>query len=120
MPSVPDLEAEKPWDTNSLALLLPHVALFSPEALQLLRDAFAAYGSLAHWAPVRGMGRVIIVYYDDHAAELAKRECDGLALHVDLDHNQGQGQSQEGQGQAAPRAATERDFFQHRKAKHEG
>lgn len=87
LPSPPPLDAavQAPFDTNTLALLLPHAALFAPEALRLLREAFEGYGTLAHWAPVRALGRVIIVYRDDEAAELAKKEGDGLSLHVDLE-----------------------------------
>lgn len=71
--------------TNTLALILPHRALFQPAALQLLRSAFEGYGHLAHWAPVRALGRVIIVYSTNDAAACAKREGDYLRLDVEFE-----------------------------------
>lgn len=88
LPPPPPLDRDEPaadFDTNTLALVLPHQALFAPEALHLLRDAFSGYGPLAHWAPVRGFGRVIIVYERDEDALLAKTHGDWFRLDVDLD-----------------------------------
>jgi len=79
---LPDLTAEEP--TNTAALLLPHQALFAPPILQILRDHYETYGRIAHWAPVKGFGRVIIVWDEVDAFERAKRQGDYLRLDVDL------------------------------------
>lgn len=70
--------------TNTLALLLPQLSLFAPPILALLRDHYSTYGPLAHWAPVRGFGRVILVYEEDEDAARAKREGDWLKLDVKI------------------------------------
>ncbi|BEI85576.1 hypothetical protein CcaverHIS002_0509770 [Cutaneotrichosporon cavernicola] len=80
----PALAHDPEPETNTLAILLPHQAFFAPASLQILRDAFGAYGTLAHWAPVRAMGRIIAVYTDDGDAAAAKRGADGLKLDVAL------------------------------------
>lgn len=94
LPRVPTLEHDTDPETNTLAILLPHQAFFAPAALQILKDAFSAYGTLAHWAPVRAMGRVIAVYTRDEDAAAARREADGLKLDValeDVDDDSGKG-----------------------------
>ncbi|KAL1409741.1 hypothetical protein Q8F55_003738 [Vanrija albida] len=85
VPPPPELEPSAPRTsepTNTLALLLPTQALFAPEPIAVLRAAFEAYGRLVHWAPVRAMGRVILVYDDDGAAARAKREGDLLRIEL--------------------------------------
>ena len=86
---LPDLPAEAP--TNTAALLLPHQALFAPPILQILRDHYETYGRVAHWAPVKGFGRVIIVWEEVEGFERAKREGDYLKLDVDLPPAQPEG-----------------------------
>lgn len=76
-----DQEEEK---TNTLALLLPHLALFEGPQLRLLKEHYSQFGNIVHWAPVKGFGRVIIVYATDDEAGIAKREGDRLFLDVDL------------------------------------
>jgi len=78
----PDPESER---TNTYALLLPHISLFSPAVLSLLRDYYEQYGTIAHWAPVRGFGRAIVVWEEVEDAERAKKEGDWLRLDVDVD-----------------------------------
>ncbi|TYJ55624.1 hypothetical protein B9479_003656 [Cryptococcus floricola] len=68
--------------TNTLALLLPHPNLFSPPVLSLLRAHYEQFGRIAHWAPVRGFGRVIVVFESEEEAEAAKAEGDWLKLEV--------------------------------------
>jgi calcipressin-2 len=70
--------------TNTLALLLPHLSLFAPPILDLLKDHYSTYGPLAHWAPVKGFGRVILVYEENEDAARAKREGDWLHLDVNI------------------------------------
>ncbi|WVQ86024.1 hypothetical protein IAT38_008192 [Cryptococcus sp. DSM 104549] len=74
--------ADPPPQTNTLALLLPHPTLFAPPILTLLRQHYEHYGPIAHWAPVRGFGRAIVVYEREEDAEMAKREGDWLRLDV--------------------------------------
>ncbi|ORX41137.1 Calcipressin-domain-containing protein [Kockovaella imperatae] len=86
IPSPPSLlsDVPDPSETNTHALILPHQSLFLPEILARLREHYEQYGSIAHWAPVRGFGRVIIVYDSVEGAERAKRQGDWLKLDVDL------------------------------------
>ncbi|ORY35844.1 Calcipressin-domain-containing protein [Naematelia encephala] len=84
-PSLIDTKPEsEPEPTNSYALLLPHPALFSPPILTLLRDYYEQYGKIAHWAPVRGFGRAIIVWEQVEGARRAKQGGDWLKLDVDV------------------------------------
>lgn len=71
--------------TNTLALLLPHRSLFAPRILALLRSHYEQYGAIAHWAPVRALGRVIVVWEEVEGAQEAKREGDWVRLDVQLD-----------------------------------
>ena len=73
-----------PEQTNTQALLLPHQALFASPILQILREHYESYGKIAHWAPVRAFGRVIIVWEEVDGADRAKRDGDFLKLDVDL------------------------------------
>lgn len=82
--------------TNTLALLLPHLALFETQSLRLLRDHYGSFGEIVHWAPVKGFGRVIIVYSTEEQAAFAKREGDKLFLDVDL----GEEEARKGGGEA--------------------
>ncbi|KIR35829.1 calcineurin-binding protein [Cryptococcus deuterogattii MMRL2647] len=68
--------------TNTLALLLPHPTLFAPPVLDLLRAHYAHFGRIVHWAPVKGFGRVIVVFGSEEEAENAKRQGDWLKLDV--------------------------------------
>lgn len=86
---VSDREENERESTNTLALLLPHLALFEPQSLRLLRDHYATFGEIAHWAPVKGFGRVIIVYSSEDEAAFAKRDGDKLFLDVDLGEEEG-------------------------------
>jgi len=78
---ISDSEVEQ---TNTLALLLPHLALFEGPQLRLLKEHYSQFGNIVHWAPVKGFGRVIIVYATDEEAAIAKSEGDRLFLDVDL------------------------------------
>jgi hypothetical protein len=84
MTTLPPLDSETEEATNTLALLLPHISLFAPAILALLREHYSIYGPLAHWAPVKGFGRVILVYENDEDAARAKREGDWLKLDVSI------------------------------------
>ena len=85
--------------TNTLALLLPHTSLFSPPILELLRAHYEQYGPIAHWAPVKAFGRVIVVFAQEEDAERAKVEGDRLWLDVDMHLDErADGASKEGEG----------------------
>ncbi|KAL7422949.1 hypothetical protein Q5752_002247 [Cryptotrichosporon argae] len=79
-PPVPPLDPPSPTLTNTLALLLPSLALFDAAVLTLLREHYEAFGPLAHWAPVRAFGRVILVYAREGDAERARHEGDRLRI----------------------------------------
>lgn len=82
--------------TNTLALLLPHLSLFQPPSLRLLKEHYSSFGEIVHWAPVRGFGRVIIVYRTEEEAGYAKREGDRLYLDVDLGEDEAKKRSGHG------------------------
>jgi hypothetical protein len=77
----PDPDVDR---TNTLALLLPHPSLFHPPVLALLRQHYEGYAAIAHWAPIRGFGRVIVVFDSVEGAASAKKEGDRLWLDVDV------------------------------------
>lgn len=83
---IPDAAARE-FATNSLALILPHPSLFLPEALALLRRHFERFGGLTHFAPIRAMGRVILVYDSVDNARKVKEADDFLKLDVDASPN---------------------------------
>jgi hypothetical protein len=89
MSTAPSLISEDIEQTNTLALLLPHLALFESPQLRLLKEHYSQFGNIVHWAPVKGFGRVIIVYATDEEAALAKKEGDRLFLDVDLGEDVG-------------------------------
>jgi hypothetical protein len=89
MSTAPSLISEDIEQTNTLALLLPHLALFEGPQLRLLKEHYSQFGNIVHWAPVKGFGRVIIVYATDEEAALAKKEGDRLFLDVDLGEDVG-------------------------------
>lgn len=70
--------------TNTLALLLPHLALFETPIQALLKEHYSQYGEIVHWAPVKGFGRVIVVYRSEDDALQAKLKGDRLKLDIDL------------------------------------
>lgn len=90
-PLIPDdphhLEEE---ETNTLALLLPHTSLFAAPILELLRSYYETnFGRIAHWAPVKGFGRVIVVFESTDSGERAKRHGDRLWLDVAITEQEG-------------------------------
>jgi len=89
MSTAPSLISEDQEPTNTLALLLPHLALFEGPQLRLLKEHYSQFGNIVHWAPVKGFGRVIIVYATDDEAALAKKKGDRLFLDVDLGEDVG-------------------------------
>jgi hypothetical protein len=99
--------------TNTLALLLPHLSLFAPEILALLRTHYEQYGAIAHWAPVKGFGRVIIVYKDEESAAEAKKDGDRLELDVNA-KGKSRGQTTDGKkvGEESSSRAKEESVMQ--------
>lgn len=67
--------------TNTYALLVPHPALFSADVLDLLHHFYSKFGNILHWAPVKGLGRVIIVW-DRIEAGPAARAIGGGSLTI--------------------------------------
>jgi len=48
--------------------------------MDTLKKHFASFGEIHTWAPLSGFARVILVYYLEHAAELAKENCDNIVI----------------------------------------
>ncbi|CAE6344754.1 unnamed protein product [Rhizoctonia solani] len=74
-----------PQATNTLIVPSLPASFFDPLVIQALRDLFASYGELHSWAPLRGLARIILVYWDERSAEDAKAGTDGLTLGHDSD-----------------------------------
>ncbi|CAE6465921.1 unnamed protein product [Rhizoctonia solani] len=72
--------ATEPQATNTLIIPSLPASFFEPLVLKALRDLFASYGHLHSWAPLRGLARIILVYWDNQNAEDAKIGTDGLTL----------------------------------------
>lgn len=123
LPPPPALEPDTPDPsvaTNTLALILPNQALFAPEALALLRDVFSSYGHVVHWAPVRGFGRVIVVYDTDEAAAAAKLDADRTWLDVDLPEDENDKDARAAKA-AQSTTSDEKGYFTHsRKSSRKG
>ncbi|KAI0373168.1 Calcipressin [Pilatotrama ljubarskyi] len=72
--------------TNTLVITRLPVHFFEPLIQQALRSHFETYGPLHTWAPIKGLARVIMVYYSEDDAEMAKESNDGLVLGEMGDH----------------------------------
>lgn len=64
--------------TNTLILTSLPAGFFHPSVLEPLRAHFMSYGDLHTWAPLKGFGRVIVVFWNVEDAERLRKECDGL------------------------------------------
>jgi hypothetical protein len=79
----PSPPSSPPHSTNTLIVPSLPPSFFDPLVLHALRDLFTSYGQLHSWAPLRGLGRIILVYWDERNAEDAKLGTDGLSLGTD-------------------------------------
>ncbi|KAG1799411.1 Calcipressin [Suillus plorans] len=66
--------------TNSLVITQVPRSFFQPSIINALRDHFATYGEINQWVPIASFCRIILVYYAEEAAEVAKNACDPLIL----------------------------------------
>jgi len=67
--------------TNTIAITQLPKAFFHPLILDVLRSHFESYGEINRWIPLPGFGgRIMVVYYDEQHAEMAKLECDPIIL----------------------------------------
>lgn len=66
--------------TNSLVITQVPTTFFQPSILSVLRDHFATYGEINQWVPISSFSRIILVYFSEDSAELAKHACDPLIL----------------------------------------
>lgn len=66
--------------TNTLAVTQIPRAFFEPVVINTLRRYFEGFGEVHTWAPLKAFGRIIVVYYDEEAVELAKEGSDGLFI----------------------------------------
>lgn len=79
----PEPVSSPPQATNTLIVPGLPPSFFDALVLHALRDLFVSYGRLFSWAPLRGLGRIIVVYWDPRNAEDAKGGIDGLNLGAD-------------------------------------
>ncbi|KAI0078978.1 Calcipressin, partial [Panus rudis PR-1116 ss-1] len=66
--------------TNTLVIAQLPAPFFDPVVLEALKDYFCSFGHIHSWAPLRSFCRIILVYYSEHDAELAKLGSDNLAI----------------------------------------
>ena len=66
--------------TNTLVITSLPEPYLEVEVLDALQMHFSSYGQLYKWAPVRGLARVVLVYYLEEDAERAKEHCDNLVI----------------------------------------
>ncbi|KAJ3531299.1 hypothetical protein NM688_g7593 [Phlebia brevispora] len=66
--------------TNTLVIASLPPSFFEHVVLETLRTHFASYGEIHTWAPIKAFARIIVVYYDEDAAEQAKQICDSLQI----------------------------------------
>lgn len=66
--------------TNTVVIASLPPAFFEHTVLEALRLHFASYGDIHTWAPLKAFARIMLVYYDEDAAEKAKLTCDGIQI----------------------------------------
>ncbi|CAL1703268.1 unnamed protein product [Somion occarium] len=66
--------------TNTLVVASLPPPFFDALVLNALRDHFTSFGQLHTWAPLRSFARILLVYYSEHDAEIAKQSCDSLVV----------------------------------------
>ena len=66
--------------TNTLVVTRLPTHFFEPIVQDALRSYFSTYGPLHTWAPLRGFARVLMVYFSEEDAEIAKECNDGLVF----------------------------------------
>lgn len=79
-PSLTMSSPTSPQRTNTLVITRVPPRFFEPLIQQALRSHFSTYGPLHTWAPIKGLARIIMVYYSEEDAEIAKESNDGLVL----------------------------------------
>ena len=79
-PSLTMSSPVSPQRTNTLVITRLPTHFFEPIIQEALRSHFATYGPLHTWAPIKGFARVILVYFSEEDAEMAKESNDGLIL----------------------------------------
>ena len=82
-PSTPELtssETPSVTRTNTLVITSLPLSFFEPIVLEALKSHFESYGDVHTWAPLKAFARIIVIYYDEEAAELAKETCDNLRI----------------------------------------
>ncbi|RXW18187.1 hypothetical protein EST38_g7668 [Candolleomyces aberdarensis] len=82
----PPRSPPKSQETNTVTVTALPKSFFDPLILNLLREHFASYGEINQWVPLPGFGRIIVVYEEDHSAEMAKQHSDPILLQATSDH----------------------------------
>ncbi|KZS98719.1 Calcipressin, partial [Sistotremastrum niveocremeum HHB9708] len=70
--STPSSTTSEAPPTNTLVLTSLPPIFFHEQVQDALRAQFETFGAIHTWAPLSGLGRVIVVYYQDSSAEEAK------------------------------------------------
>lgn len=66
--------------TNTLVVASLPVPFFHPAVLRVIRGYFARFGDLYSFAPIPSFKRIVIVFWDENAAEEAKLTLNGQEL----------------------------------------
>ncbi|KAH9857495.1 Calcipressin [Lenzites betulinus] len=85
-PSLTISRPSSPQRTNTLVITRVPTHFFVPLIQEALRSHFSTYGPLHTWAPIKGLARIIMVYFSEEDAEIAKESNDGLILGEMQDH----------------------------------
>ena len=58
--------------TNTVIITSLSTPFFHPRVQAALRVHFEFFGEIHTWAPITGLGRIMVVYWEEHSAEGAK------------------------------------------------
>ncbi len=72
----------KSQKTNTIIITSLSPPFFHPQIQKALRSHFEIFGEIHTWAPIRGLGRIIVVYFEDDCVEQAK-SLDGMEVRDD-------------------------------------
>lgn len=81
IPSSPSSSDPSP-KTNTLIIASLPTPFFHPRVQQALRIHFEYFGQIHTWAPLTGLGRIMVVYWTEEAVEGAK-SLDGTVIGED-------------------------------------
>ena len=74
--------SEESTKTNTIIITSLSTPFFHPRVQAALRLHFEYFGNIHTWAPLTGLGRIMVVYWDEDAVEGAKT-LDGTVIGQD-------------------------------------